>query len=141
MSGVYVKGLGMPKDGEHPYWVTIHSDGTVEYNENKGQGWQTSEATPVPDHGSLCDRCDKYASCLLNYDGPACRRNRTTQPTNADRIRAMSDEELAEFFGMLPCCPTGTDLEELCYPLESCEGTDLQVKCWLKWLKKEADNG
>lgn len=48
MMGVYIKGVEMPKDGEHPCWVTIHSDGTVEYNENKGQGWQTSEAVPVP---------------------------------------------------------------------------------------------
>ena len=53
--GVYIKGVEMPKDGEHPYWVTIHSDGTVEYNENKGQGWQTSEAVPVPPHGRLID--------------------------------------------------------------------------------------
>lgn len=53
--GIYIKGIEMPKDGEHPYWVTIHSDGTVEYNENKGQGWQTSEAIPVPDHGRLVD--------------------------------------------------------------------------------------
>ena len=53
--GVYIKGVEMPKDGEHPYWVTIHSDGTVEYNENMGQGWQTSEAVPVPPHGRLID--------------------------------------------------------------------------------------
>ena len=53
--GVYIKGVEMPKDGEHPYWVTIHSDGIVEYNENKGQGWQTSEAVPVSDHGRLVD--------------------------------------------------------------------------------------
>ena len=55
MSGVYIPGMEMPKDGEHPYWVTIHSDGIIEYNKNKGQGWQTSEAVPVPDHGRLID--------------------------------------------------------------------------------------
>lgn len=58
--------------------------------------------------------------------------------TKADRIRAMSDEELAEFFGTLPCCPPGEDLEELCFPLDSCEGTEMKVKCWLKWLRQEA---
>lgn len=47
--GIYIKGIEMPKDGEHPYWVVIHSDGIVEYNENKGQGWQTSEAVPTAD--------------------------------------------------------------------------------------------
>lgn len=53
---ILIKGMEMPKDGEHPYWVVIHSDGTVEYNENKGQGWQISEAAPVPPHGDLIDR-------------------------------------------------------------------------------------
>lgn len=52
---ILIKDIEMPKDGEHPYWVVIHSDGTVEYNENKGQGWQTSEAVPVPPHGRLID--------------------------------------------------------------------------------------
>ena len=47
--GIYIKGIEMPKDGEHPYWVVIHSDGIVEFNENKGQGWQTSEAVPAAD--------------------------------------------------------------------------------------------
>ena len=58
--------------------------------------------------------------------------------SNADRIRSNSDEELAEFFGTLPCCPPGEDLEELCFTLDSCEGTDFMVKCWLKWLRQEA---
>ena len=60
---------------------------------------------------------------------------------NGDTIRAMSDGELAEFFATLPCCPPGEDLEEMCFPNDSCEGTDLKVKCWLKWLGQEADNG
>lgn len=67
MSGIYVKGMEMPKDGEHPYWVTIHSDGTVEYNENKGQGWQTSEAVPVPDHGDLIDRDGAVRDLRMDY--------------------------------------------------------------------------
>lgn len=58
--------------------------------------------------------------------------------TKADQIRAMTDEELADFMGTLPCCPPGTDLDELCYPLDSCEGTNHQIKCWLDWLKQEA---
>lgn len=65
MSGIYVKGIELPKDGEHPYWVTIHSDGTVEYNENKGQGWQTSEAVPIPDHGRLGD-LDELEQAMRN---------------------------------------------------------------------------
>lgn len=47
--------------------------------------------------------------------------------TNADRLRAMSDEELAEF------------LETLC---PSYKWTlALNGMTWLDWLKKEADNG
>lgn len=57
--------------------------------------------------------------------------------TRADRLRAMTDEELAKFMGELPCCPPGADVKELCYPMDSCEGTDLQVRCWLDWLKQE----
>ena len=79
---------------------------------------------------SLCDRCDNYARCLLNYDGPACRRNRTTQPTNADRIRAMTDEELAEFLAEYRCTHKAPHCMEV-----NC------AQCWLEWLKKEADNG
>lgn len=77
MSDVYIKGLGMPKDGEHPYWVTIHSDGMVEYDENKGQGWQTSESVPVPDHGRLidADALEAHGDCLsklhVDFDAPA----------------------------------------------------------------------
>lgn len=62
----------------------------------------------------------------------------TPPKRNADRIREKSDEELAEFLGTLPCCPPGEDVEELCFPLDSCEGTDFKVKCWLKWLRQEA---
>lgn len=47
---------------------------------------------------TLCDRCDEVMSCMRNYDGIPCRRNRTVEPTNADRIRAMTDEELADAF-------------------------------------------
>ena len=80
---VYIKGIEMPKDGEHPYWVVIHSDGTVEYNENKGQGWQTSKAVPVPPHGRWIKHIDHYicsacadscwADSALEYDYcPSC---------------------------------------------------------------------
>lgn len=61
---ILIKGIEMPKDNERPYWAVIHSDGTVEYNENKGQGWQTSEAVPVPPHGRLID-ADAFFDDLL----------------------------------------------------------------------------
>lgn len=74
---------------------------------------------------TLCDRCDICMSCLLNYDGPACRRNRTVEPTNADRIRAMTDEELAKKM---------SGLESFAL---TCGGGWPPEK-WLDWLKQEA---
>lgn len=83
---------------------------------------------------TLCDRCDIAASCLLNYDGVPCRKNRTVEPTNADRIRAMTDEELAEFIndteygfidrpGMCDVCAQ--------HRIQNC------YQCWLDWLRQE----
>lgn len=55
--------------------------------------------------------------------------------TNADRIRAMSDEELASFLGIeywrLPKC-NSVDLNGECVQPD-CTG------CWLDWLKEEVE--
>jgi len=59
--------------------------------------------------------------------------------TNSDRLRQMSDEKLAEFFGTLPCCPPGST-EELCYPENTCGAdTKMMAKCWLNWLKSQVE--
>lgn len=73
-------------------------------------------------------------------DNDACveyKRIEYAHLTNADRIRVMTDEELAEWGATLPCCPPGPDLEERCYPQNVCENTDFARKCWLDWLKQE----
>ena len=52
--------------------------------------------------------------------------------TNGDRIRAMSDEELAEF--MRPWdsgCPRWKENPLPCSDWDNCG------ECWLKWLKEE----
>ena len=91
-----------------------------------------------------CKKCLHYRNewCKQKLDSPDPDLVRDClyyiTATNADRVRAKCDEELAEFFGTLPCCPPGEDLEELCFPLDSCEGTEMKVKCWLKWLRQEA---
>lgn len=83
--------------------------------------------------------CDYYHLHMSNSaDASRCEHFKANVLSNADRIRASTDEELAEFFGTLPCCPPGTDVNELYYPSDSCNGTDLQVRCWLEWLKQEA---
>ena len=50
--------------------------------------------------------------------------------TSADRIRAMTDEELAEFMANLGCHPSASK--------ETCMGVDQCCSCWLDWLKQEA---
>ena len=57
--------------------------------------------------------------------------------TNADRLRSMSDEELAEWLVTVPMSH-----EEVCpNPMpKECRGGDRGtcIQCWLDWLKKEA---
>lgn len=55
--------------------------------------------------------------------------------TNADKIRAMTDEELAELFGSRVCIYDigGETNGECLYPY-NCE------KCWLNWLEQEVDD-
>lgn len=84
---------------------------------------------------TLCDRCDIAASCLLNYDGVPCRKNRTVEPTRADRVRGMTDEDLAEFLEKVGGCGPSFD-KEYCNNVNGCpEG----INCWLDWLKQEAN--
>ena len=52
--------------------------------------------------------------------------------TNADRIRSMTDEELAEFIEHSPYPPNATCSEEGC-KFDTC------VECWLDWLKQESE--
>lgn len=51
--------------------------------------------------------------------------------TNAQRIRAMSDEEMAEFISSIPMC-VGKD-EDL-----NCE-IDVCKECFLRWLQQPAE--
>ena len=60
------------------------------------------------------EKCDRYK--------PDCQ-------TNADRIRAMSDEELAKVVST--ACPT-----------KGCPLTDWDcTECWLNWLKQPVKDG
>ena len=51
--------------------------------------------------------------------------------TNADRIRSMTDDELAEYFMGVADCP-------LPYQYKYCPNEDKTcLNCWLNWLKQE----
>ena len=84
---------------------------------------------------TLCDRCKIAASCLLNYDETLCRKNRTVEPTNADRLRAMTDEELATWIDRIQADAYERGMMEtpiVDYPNIYSE--------WLEWLKQEVGN-
>ena len=59
-----------------------------------------------------CKDCPAFSKCIETYRGSGCAALRGTYGldsdpeiiTNADRIRAMSDEELAEFLEDLDFC-------------------------------------
>lgn len=61
--------------------------------------------------------------------------------TNADRIRTMTDEELAEWLELkvwdLPWCNDGTPVDD---ETKICSKWDC-VKCALEWLKQEVEDG
>lgn len=84
-----------------------------------------------------CKNCPAYAKCTVTYRGSACAALRSTYGidtdpeiiTNADRIRAMSDEELALQFGAN--CPK--ENRRACDRMCS--------KCWLEWLRQPSEEG
>lgn len=71
----------------------------------------------------LCYRCD---SCYDQFEPIE-----TPRLTNADRIRAMTDEELTEYIRVFfpEVCPPG-----------NCPGEDYCYNCWLDWLKQEVED-
>lgn len=75
--------------------------------------------------------CNKYSDnettswCVL---GPC----EDEEPSNADRIRAMTDEELAELFAYRDVCPPGRC--QHMYDGVSC------ADCWTKWLNQPAQD-
>ena len=69
--------------------------------------------------------CPAYAKCLAEHYGSLCKAIRATYgfsdtatTTNADRIRAMTDEELAYFMANIEPC---------------------RESAWLDWLREEGE--
>ena len=89
------------------------------YHTRRGKGicWGTKDCDPCSCGGDE-SRCDFY---------PEVREQTKPVNTNADRIRAMSDFELAEMLDLISC---GMGPEEV-----------KTAEDWLEWVKKEAENG
>ena len=83
---------------------------------------------------NYCKKCNRYDSCdyiWKNVNDPMCV-SFTPIKTNADMIRAMSDEELANFIAIhMDCqiCPARPDGS--CVDAETCR------RLLLNWLKQE----
>ena len=86
------------------------------------------------------DHIKRVCSCILDECSFGCAMRRTfeNKPTNADRIRAMTDAELAKYIDLhtaeaMWCNAPPDD----CPPHETCE------LCILDWLKSavEVDDG
>ena len=86
----------------------------------------------------ICDHCKKQVNCKmqpsrdLEFDCGMYERRKS--PTNAERIRAMSDEELAEFIENAESA--GYRDSSITPKLENGYHMDL-----LKWLKSPAEEG
>lgn len=89
---------------------------------------------------NTCENCRYYMASQLQEPCESCRwdgvvvghdPSNFSAPTNADSIRAMSDEELAEYLATKTCAPSCVgqchDDYDLC-----CDD------CWLDWLRREA---
>ena len=83
-------------------------------------------------NGSGCKNCPVKPCETMNYRGSACAAQRAKfglgdPKTNADRIRAMTDDELAEFISACGCPDHARDCRESC------------KDCALEWLKEPAE--
>ena len=88
---------------------------------------------------SKCPFCGDEVDLFIFYNGEivGCKHCgvHITKHTNADRIRAMTDEELAHFISedyYVPHCP----ISGLCLVEGEHEGCE---ECWLIWLKQECE--
>ena len=80
----------------------------------------------------VCKKCNNLVNdwCEKVIDSPDPDMQRDCkhfcEKTNADRIRAMTDEELAKILGNKCLCP----------PTSECVNC---VDCWLEWLQNPAE--
>lgn len=78
-----------------------------------------------------CRKCQRFSACYSDNDD--CIGFMPKKQTNADRIRAMTDEELAKYLAWL-------EDPQACYEWEL-YGNMENISAWFDWLKKEVDDG
>ena len=93
-----------------------------------------------------CKGCPAYAKCTVTYRGSACAALRGTYGidndpeivTNADRIRAFSDVELAEFISRIGIGDFGPQVYGKTF-CDMCKGQYECDDCRLWWLQQPAE--
>ena len=81
---------------------------------------------------SDCRKCAKFEECAVDED---CGLFKPKPQTNADRIRSMTDEELARRIATKTACMG-------CIFSEECNRRAWHRRCedvWLDWLKSPAE--
>ena len=78
-----------------------------------------------------CRKCAKSGSCYVGDIKP-CIGYEPKKLTNADRIRQMTDEELAEFLNDVNMCSCSYAMGK-----SPCDGE--KCPCWNEWLKEEGE--
>ena len=83
-----------------------------------------------------CRGCIRYLKSCSGLSKAVCEKHQLRIPrTNADRIRAMNDEKLADLMEDKGDCPP----IECPHDGEGAKVTRLDcMACWLDWLKQEA---
>ena len=82
------------------------------------------------------DVCTMFKFAWAESPIATCYKFKEKQQTNGDRLRAKTDEELAEFIANSTSCETcvvrkgGSD---------ECQNTNCST-AWLEWLKQEVEN-
>ena len=91
-------------------------------------GWNNCKNAKICGHSFCFEKaCKKYAP------------KENSQQTNADRIRAMSDEELAkECVRQFPMYLWPTDVRTIYFDFEN-HNKNNAINAWLEWLKQPAD--
>ena len=75
----------------------------------------------------LCVNCKQNNSCTMCWKTSNKKCPHFVQKTNADKIRAMNDEELAKVMERVLGCPVTGDCAKMS---RDCNA------CWLDWLQQ-----
>lgn len=94
-------------------------------------------------YGDICDKCAHCGYCdMATFGGheppiTACSQFKEKSQTNADRLRAMSDAEIADFL-----CDIGECDRRCPAKIGDCIFSDSNCRsAWLDWLKQEVKDG